>query len=393
MKKLSVVFSIILIVLSSCRKDSEDKPVDVIFKSGISGVVQKGPFLNGSSIEIYELDETLTPTGKSFSTQIMDNSGLFEVNDVSLVSPYIQIKATGYYFNEITGKNSDAPVILTALTDISAKTSVNVNVLSHLAKSRIEYLVKTEGKTFLEAKSQAEQEVLAIFFITENTITNFEDLNISENGEENAILLAISVILQGFRNESDLSDLLANVITDIRQDGGLNNPALGSAIINDARLCNLQKIREHLENRYANLVIIAEVPNFELYVEHFIETATYEITNHIEYPEFSGYGENILFGDKTIFSSALSMAAFLPPGTSLTIVIKGGVWSYAFMPDPPINWAINQYQNETQTFTAIESGRLCDLSFSWMDNETHIIEYYENNSQTPTKIKTIVNGK
>lgn len=393
MKKLSVVFFMLLIVLSSCSKDSEDKPNDLIFKSGISGVVQKGPFLNGSTIEIYELDETLTPTGKSFSNQILDNSGLFELNDITLVSPYIQLKATGYYFNEITGKNSDAPVILTALADISLKTSVNVNALSHLAKSRIEHLVKTEGKTFLEAKSQAEQEVLAIFFITENNITNFEDLNISKNGEENAILLAISIMLQGFRNESGLSDLLANIITDIRQDGVLDNTAPGSAIINDIRLCDLQMVREHLEKRYSNLGINAEVPNFELYVEHFIETATYEITNQIEYPEFSGYGENLLFGDKTIFSSGLSIAAYLPAGTSLKIVIKGGQWSYAFMPNPPINWAINQYQDETQTFTAIDSDRMCDLSFSWMDNSTHIIEYYENNSETPTRIKTIVGSK
>ncbi len=393
MKKLSVVFFMLLIVLSSCSKDSEDKPNDLIFKSGISGVVQKGPFLNGSTIEIYELDETLTPTGKSFSNQILDNSGLFELNDITLVSPYIQLKATGYYFNEITGKNSDAPVILTALADISLKTSVNVNALSHLAKSRIEHLVKTEGKTFLEAKSQAEQEVLAIFFITENNITNFEDLNISKNGEENAILLAISIMLQGFRNESGLSDLLANIITDIRQDGVLDNTAPGSAIINDIRLCDLQMVREHLEKRYSNLGINAEVPNFELYVEHFIETATYEITNQIEYLEFSGYGENLLFGDKTIFSSGLSIAAYLPAGTSLKIVIKGGQWSYAFMPNPPINWAINQYQDETQTFTAIDSDRMCDLSFSWMDNSTHIIEYYENNSETPTRIKTIVGSK
>ena len=133
------------------------------------------------------------------------------------------------------------------------------------------------------------------------------------------------------------------------------------------------------------------IPDFEKYIHTFIDSTHYQVTNSIDYPEFSNYGENILFGNKTSFSSGLSMAATLPKGTSLKIIIRGGTWAYNVMPNPPINWSANIYNNETQTFTAIESGKTCDLVFSWLGSGTHTIEYYENNSATPTRVKTIVN--
>jgi hypothetical protein len=107
----------------------------------MNDVVQKGPFLNGVSIEIFELKDDCSPSGRIFSSQILDNSGAFQLRNVSLVSQYVQLKADGYYFNEITGQNSNSPIALYALTDITNKTSVNVNILSHLEKGRIKYLL------------------------------------------------------------------------------------------------------------------------------------------------------------------------------------------------------------------------------------------------------------
>lgn len=50
-------------------------------------------------------------------------------------------------------------------------------------------------------------------------------------GDDNAILLAVSLILQGYPYTSNLSELLAKISTDIREDGVLKNPALGSILI------------------------------------------------------------------------------------------------------------------------------------------------------------------
>jgi hypothetical protein len=386
MKILPFILLILTICLFSCNKDNE---TGKITKATLNGAVQKGPFLNGTAIDIYELDNSLTPTGKNYPSQIIDNSDTFELQNVSFLSPYVLLIANGYYFNEITNQNSTAQVTLNALSDITDKSTVNVNILSNLEKNRIEYLV-SKGSSFSEAKIQAEGEVLAIFSVSKPDISDFEALDISKGGDNNAILLAISLIIQGFRTEAEMSDLMANISTDIRQDGKLDSETLGSMLVNDARLLDLAKIRTSLESRYANLGMQVTIPDFEKYVKQFLDNSSYTITNFIEYPEYSEYGENILYGDKTSFGSGyLSMAAKLPVGTSLKIVIKRGIWYYRALPEGPVNWTISGYDSmmEEQTFIVTESGKSCDLNIE-ISGE-HTIEYYENNALLPTRVKVL----
>ena len=382
MKKPIIFLIFSILVFTSCEKwYNKIQMIDEI-----NGVVQKGPFLNGTSIDIYELNDNYAATGKTYSSQLLDNSGTFQLKDVGLVSPYVKFKANGYYFNEITGQNSNSQLTLHAISDLTNRSMVNVNILSNIEKGRIEYLL-SEGMDFTDAKKQAEQEILAIFSITKSDISAFDSLDISKEGENNAILLALSIITQGYRTESELSDLLANIATDIRSDGTLDNTSLGSLLVNDARLLNLEQIRSNIENRYFDFGMDVTIPNFEKYVIMFIENTNYQITNEIEYPEFSDYGENILYDDKTEFSSNMSLAANLPKGTSLKIVIKSGIWSFYADPYGPVNWSYNIYDfnTEQQTFTAIESGKSCDLKIADFSGDT--IEYYENNSVIPTRIK------
>lgn len=388
-KSFLILLGLTLTVFSACKKDKNGES-SMITDQALKGVVQKGPFLNGSSISAYELNEAYSLTGKNYTTQITDNSGLFQINNISLISPYLLLKADGYFFNEVGGTNSSSPIILYALADITNKPSININILSNLEKGRIDYLL-AHGNSFSMAKKQAEKEVLKIFSISKPDIAESELLNISQDGDDNAILLAISVITEGFRTEADLSEMLANISTDISTDGELNSDTLGSLLINDARLFDLAKIRTNIENRYASLGMTVTVPNFEKYVRIFLDSSKYQITNQIVYPEFSNYGENILFGEKTIFTSNMSLAAELPKGASLKIVIKNGMWYYRNDPCGPVNWTISEYNYglQQQTFTVTESGKSCDV-FILFNPGTHVIEYYENNSVTPTRIKTIL---
>ena len=385
MKKSFLIFAAIILLFASCE---EEKTEEIkITRTELKGYVQKGPFLNGTSIKISELRNDLSPTGNTFSSQIEDNSGLFQLNNISLTSQYVQLEANGFYFNEITGKNSQSPITLFALSDITDKTTVNVNVLSHLEKSRIEYLLTNGETSFSAAKKQAEKEVLNIFSITAPNMIDADLLNISADGENNAILLAISVITQGFRTEAELSDLLANIKTDLKQDGILNSSALGSLLINDARLLDLVQLRTDLEKRYTDLGLTVTIPNFEKYVKQFIDNSSYTINNTISYPEFSTYGKNILYGDSVDFESGLSLSADLPKGTSLKIIIKGNIWYYSAMSKGPINWTISTFKNGEQTFEATESGKVSDLRIQF-ETGTYTIEWYENNSLVPTKTKT-----
>lgn len=289
----------------------------------ISGYVQKGPYLNGTSIAISELSSDFIPTGKVFSSQILDNKGTFEIKKIDLISQFVELKADGFYFNELTNGNSSAQLTLYALADLTDNTSLNVNILSNLEKGRLEYIL-SDSINFSVAKQQALSEILSIFEVEKLDIADSELLDITKPGDDNAILLAISVIIQGNLSVADLSELLANMATDIREDGVLDSKSLGTQLINNARIIHPEIIRENLESRYESLGQTVVIPDFEKYLTQFIENTSFEYTNEIDYPETGRFGENVLGNEKSIYSAGrYSISAILPEATSLVVTMTG----------------------------------------------------------------------
>jgi hypothetical protein len=397
MKNIIPFIILAAFILFACEKKNTTDNQSPLVKEKISGVSQKGPFINGSSLTIFELDETFTQTGKSFNTQIKDNLGSFELNSISLLTHYAKLRADGFYFNEISNFNSLASLTLYALSDLSDKSIVNINLMTNLEISRVEYLLNN-GYTFAEAKNQAQQEILNIFSIKKTDIAESELLDITKSSDDDAILLAVSVILQGFRSEADLTQLMGEINTDIRSDGILNDSVTGSKLINEARLLNLEQIRSNMTTKFQELGINVAIPDFEKYVKIFLDSSVYIITNNIVYPEFSNYGENILYGDKDTFRlhQDYSMAANLPAGSSVKIIIKYDYpeWGFSIEPDGPVNWTIGSFDdaNDQQIIESTKDGINCDLKINFYVGPgpvTPIIEYYENNSTAPQKIKHI----
>ncbi len=269
MKKIKLLTLLLILSFSSCKND--DDISIIITKDTISGFVQKGPFINGTTIIISELDESINQTGNVFNTQISDNTGSFEIKNLKLNSPFVQFQANGFYFDEVIGEKSGNPLTLFALSDLSKKDRINVNVLTHLEKGRVEFLVN-EGIEFSQAKDSAQQELLLAFGIDQPSIRDSEDLDIALNSFDNAILIAVSVILQSKNSVSDLTELLANINSDFRQDGVLNSESIKSKIYNNTQMLNLEEIRVNLENRYNELGLNANIPDFESIVEQYLTT-------------------------------------------------------------------------------------------------------------------------
>ena len=254
-----------LVFLFGCQ---DDEQVTQQQKSvSIAGYVQKGPFINGTAITVSELDQKLIATGKNFTTQIIDNKGAFGLKDIQLQSDFVQLIAEGFYFDEVRGEKSAAQLTLFALADVSDASSVNVNLLSHLEKDRVMYLMQEEEKSFTTAKQQAQREILAVFGIEKNNMASSELLDISQGGEDNAILLAISATLQGNNSVAELSELLADIITDIREDGVMDSESTREKIRVNAMSLTLADIRKHLEVRYEELGVDATISNFEQYID------------------------------------------------------------------------------------------------------------------------------
>lgn len=377
----------------------------------VSGFVQKGPYLNGTAITISELSEDFIPTGRTFNAQILDNKGNFEVYNIELASAYVELKADGYYYDEVGNVNSSSQLTLFALSDLTDKSDLNVNVLSHLEKSRVMYLIH-EGKDFDEAKKQAQKEILEIFEIVKSDMTESELLDISKEGDNNAILLAVSVILQGYLPVSELSELLANISTDIREDGILNSHTLGTILINNANNIDLEAIRTNLENRYETLGMTVIIPDFEPYIENFIANTDFEYTGFISYPQYGAHGFNLLDTLSSLSSpGSYSMKAVLPPGTSLKVKIVGSNWVFpAFQENT--GWSYGDWNTieSSRIFTSNRTGEIdyeimlldsgysvtcdslsmeCDTIFG---SSQTVIYVYENDVPEPSWSRTISLG-
>ena len=386
----------------ACEKEpklTETTETQEINKSVFSGYVQKGPYINGSAVTITLLDGHLHQTGNVFSTQIVDNAGNFEERNIVFASNFIELKADGYYFNEVKGENSTGSLTLYALADITDVNSVNINILTHLGKPRITYLIQNKGLSFSAAKQQAQNEVLNIFKFTLSDNIAAESLNIAND----ALLLAVSVIVQGHLSTGDLSELLANISADIRTDGTLDNPALCSQLKNNATYVDLEQVISNMEKKYGGLGITLHINGNELksYVEQFLQNSGYEQTSGIMYPATGKYGPNILSDEVVMVKKTewgvyeYSVRAELPAGnSSLKVVIKsespygwGGYYASSVE-----NWLISPFDNNLKgnTLTVYESGKPADATVTFTENCT--IEFYENGATTPTKVKKLYIG-
>lgn len=407
MKQKTVLICVVAIFtgfFSSC-KDENSAPLS---KEKITGYIQKGPFLNGTSISFSELKTDFSQTGKVFTSQITDNMGTFELNNLELSSPFLEIKADGFYFNEVKGATSGSQITLFALADISNTNSLNVNILSTLEKARVLKLV-ADGKSFTDAKKKALEEILAIFSLSKTDIRNSELLDINKSGDDNAILLAISVILQGYRSEAELSELLANMSADLRDDGKLDNELLQTSLISHAKFLNTSTIRENLVKRYIEVGGSIQIPEFEKYISQFIENSNFTAVSMITYPESVEGILNVLNENNVDFAVSnldkdeyYSFAADTPNGISLKIkmeYLEGGdplfktygLWAFRW--ESGTNWKNTTYDGTSgsQIFEIVESGKPGRLKMLFMSGggAKIRISYYENGSEVVSHSKII----
>lgn len=203
-----------------------------IVASAITGDAQKGPFVKGSAVTVQGIDcKTLQLTDERFEGEVNSDKGDFSVKDVSLKSTCALFEVTGLYRSEITGKTSSKELTLRALTDLKDRESVNINILTNLEYERLVHLVTEKGKTFAEAKTQAEQEVLAAFDIA-GSFEEFENLNIFESGDGNAALLAVSVMMQAKTDDAGLAKRIEK-FEDSFAETGMWKDSAAKATISD----------------------------------------------------------------------------------------------------------------------------------------------------------------
>ena len=231
----------------------------------VAGVTQKGPFTKGSNVTLYELNfGTLAQTGKSFIGKISDSTGSFSINKIELASQYALLQAEGYYLNEITGKVSASQIALNAISDLSERDKVNINLLTHLEYERAGWLTNENEMTIKDAKVKADKEIFSAFGVEYNG-DRFEDLDIFGRDDADAALLAISVIMHSGRSEGEFSLALANMAMDLEKDGKWDDAKAIAEAADNSFEADTAQIRMNMEAWN----IAESIPDFAPIVEYF----------------------------------------------------------------------------------------------------------------------------
>lgn len=405
MRKFLLVL-LILSILVACKKDPKRETVNPA-TSDISGKVQKGPFKNGSALVIYELNSSLGQTGKSFSSVISDDAGNFSLSNLNLSSSYVLITANGYYFQEHFNQVSSNQLYLEAIADVSNNSTININLLTHIIKPRIEYLV-SNGSAFSAAQTQAQNELKTIMGVTTGNTSNFETIDISNDG----FLFAMSLLFQrrtagyisAYNYTSELSGLLSNFRNDFKNNGLIDNHSLIDTLVYNANRIQLIDAKENLQSYYSGLGIPITPPNFEPYIYLFQKKYGTPLYTAISFPDSALYMidmgtpskiKNILDKSAVNFNSgytAYLISAIVPCDSSFRVQLTQFPGSGFFiLNQPSYGWknlntpGVLNLECQRKNF---QNGFM--ITFSGPPGQDSAkVEYFKNNSATPYFTKTI----
>jgi hypothetical protein len=412
-----------LFIFCSCSKSSNNtnggNTTPVVQTFAIKGAVFKGSFLRGSSLTFFELDKNLTQTGKSFNTNINDDYGNFTFNALTSNGTLMRVVGEGYFWNEVLNENSGSTINLNAICKLDSNETVNVNVLTNLEKPRVEYLY-SKGMSFDSAKSQAVREVLSAFGITNSSIKRAEKVGVVGTGDDSKILLAISTLIQGYRTESEVLQLLSKFSDDLKTDGILSDTSVGNDIATHLYYIDTATVLKNFKSKYSNLYDPNVVNTMDMrFIKNFASNSNFKKSiNLIDYPakgtKYTNFpnmlnASNIVLTNNDNGSRSYTCVATLRKGMSLKIEItdaNGNTIPTSFLaPNGPlifnayndaIGWSINKVNGNIGNFPIATATALYNECFNrFMVNPaqngtgTYVIKYYENGSNVPTQTKTI----
>lgn len=266
MKKSTLYLTLISFLLVASCSDKEDEesaapkaPVE------IKGKVEKGPFIKGSGVKLYVLDNSFNQTGKNYMTRIISDEGDFDFGELEVSSPYVLLTADGYYFNEVADRLSEGQLSLDALVDVSKQQDINVNILTHLKKERILTLIKA-GKSFEDANKQAQRELLTCFALQEYADKDVSTYSITTGTNEAAALIVISSIVLTDKSDAEVTEYLMRLSGEFKNTGTFSDE-IKAEIREKSKRLSFESIEDHIIERYHDLGKTIEVKDLSYYVD------------------------------------------------------------------------------------------------------------------------------
>lgn len=231
----------------ACHEDN-DRTVSL----RVNGKAEKGPYLTGSEINLYELTDSLENTGVVFTGEVADPAGNFDFGTLSLKSSYARFSVNGRFLNETTGKISETPFTLEGIADLYNRSEYHVNILTHFIAKRIEFLLHTRHLSFRQANQQAQQELLTCLGMQSFTDRDVSTFSLTSGTKEAAILIITSAALLFDTDESEFTALIAELSDDFMESGTLA-PERKYRILHHMQQLDLQAIARHLTDYYRSI--------------------------------------------------------------------------------------------------------------------------------------------
>ena len=155
---LPMVLAMVALFIVACGDDDDDNTDNNTDPVTLTGAMQKGPLLKGSSLTVSMLEvDGGAPTGDTYATTTEDDLGAFNV--VASVSGPCELIGDGFYYNEITDNLSGAPITLRALYEIIGgdPQEAYLNVFTHMSSGlALKYYREGTYATVAESVAAAE---------------------------------------------------------------------------------------------------------------------------------------------------------------------------------------------------------------------------------------------
>lgn len=309
------ILSAITVLFISCGKDSqggeEGKETKVV-QCNLKGYAQKGQFIKGSQVTAFAVGADMVATGESFPANISDDLGTFTITGKT-EAPYLELRAEGYYFNEVTGEVSSSPMYLEAFVKSNDPTA-NINLLTTIIRPRVKKLI-VGGSTYDMAVERAQKELLASKYVTDmgfsGSVNAFDELDITGQSDADGILLALACKVLNQRTASQVTTLVQELASELEEEGKISYMEM----VNSGFEVQPFSVMSNMANYYAEKKLnITTIPPFHKYfgeqyqkpfliVENGYSEILYPI---VPTPDERNYGYNILATEEFSVESNLA---------------------------------------------------------------------------------------
>lgn len=307
----------ISVLLISCGKDpqggDEGKETKEV-QCNLKGYAQKGQFIKGSQVTAFAVGADMVATGESFPANISDDLGTFAITGKT-EAPYLELRAEGYYFNEVTGEVSSSPMYLEAFVK-SNDTAANINLFTTIIRPRVKKLI-AGGATYEKAVEQAQKELLSSKYVTDmgfsGSVNAFDELDITGQSDADGILLALACKVLNQRTASQVTTLVQELASELEEEGKISYMEM----VNSGFEVQPFSVMSNMANYYAEKKLnITTIPPFhkyfgEQYQKPFliVENGAIDVYNPaFSTPDERNYGFNILATEEFTVESNLADA-------------------------------------------------------------------------------------